>query len=106
MKCIRNYAIQNKSFENMCAAGRWNPFSKITFRDRTGSHTHKIGIGSSSKIDVYRESHETYLLSRHHRLDTVSLDVFAGSNKVGDPFLQGAGNSGPEWAFTGPIQHH
>ena len=88
MRKVKNYHIGKESVEDMIAAGRFNPCLKITFRDRQGSHTHKLSSGYSDRIHVYREGGETFVLSINDRLGYVGLEVFAGAEKAGDVFLQ------------------
>ncbi len=89
MRKVTNYQVQKESFEDMNDAGRFNPSLEITFRDKTGVHTHKISAGHSDDIDVYRESGETYVLSRNFGLGYVGLEIFTGTDSTGDMFLQG-----------------
>jgi hypothetical protein len=89
MRGVTNYQVQKESFDDMHSSGRFNPSLEVTFRDKTGIHTHKISAGHSDDIDVYRESRETYVLSRNLSLGYVGLEVFTGADAVGDMFLQG-----------------
>jgi len=66
-----NYKIQEESIDDMEMAGEFNPCSEITFRDKSGIHTHKIEAGNRDKIDVYREGPETFILTRHFGLGYV-----------------------------------
>ena len=88
MRRIYNFKIKKESFEDMNKAGRWNPSLEITFTDRTGEHTHKIGAGHSDVIDVYRFGSETYLLSHHTGFGYYGLEVFNGADKIGELFLE------------------
>ena len=88
MRGVRNYQIRKESFEDMREAGRYSRSLEITFRDKTGEHTHKIGPGYSDDIDVYREGSEIYILSRNHNLGYFGLEIFEGSEKVGDMFVE------------------
>jgi hypothetical protein len=88
MRRIANFQIQKETFEDAYRAGRFNPSLEITFRDRTGNHTHKIGAGYSDELDVYREDGVTYVLARNHALPYVGLEAFEGDEKVVDLFLQ------------------
>jgi len=85
---LHNYTIKKESFEDMREAGRYNRSLEITFRDRTGVHTHKLSTGYSDDIDVYREGSETYVLSQNQGLGYFGLEVFEGSDKVGDMFVE------------------
>jgi hypothetical protein len=88
MRRITNFQIQKELLEDAFRAGRFNPSLEITFRDRTGIHTHKIGAGYSDELDVYREAGVTYVLARNNALPYVGLEAFEGDEKVGDLFLQ------------------
>ena len=83
-----NFQLSKESFEDMSRAGRFNRSLEITFRDRTGVHTHKISAGYSDDIEVYREHSITYVLSQNRALPYIGLEAFEGSAKVGDLFLQ------------------
>jgi len=85
---VTNYNISKESFGDMCKAKRFNPCLEITFRDRTGKHTHKLSAGYSDIIHVYREHEETFVLSENSGLGYVGLEVFNGSEKAGDIFLE------------------
>lgn len=89
MRRISNYRIAKESMEDMIAAGRFNPCLEITFADRSGRHTHKIGAGNSDVIHVYRNAARTFVLSVNDRLGYVGLEAFDGAEKAGDVFLQG-----------------
>ena len=89
MRRIHNYRISKEDFWEMLHAKRHNPCLVITFRDKSGSHTHKLSAGYQDDIDVYREGSETFVLSRNPRLDYVGLEVFEGAEKQGSIFLQG-----------------
>ena len=88
MRRITSYCINKESFEDMLNAKRFNPCLEITFRDRTGEHIHKISAGYSDDIRVYRNSGETFVLSQNCRLGYVGLEVFGGSEKSADIFLE------------------
>ncbi len=89
MKKVRNFSIAKETLDEMIAAGRFNPSLKITFRERSGRHTHMLYSGYEDDIHVYREAGITYVLSVNHRLEYVGLEVFEGEDAVGDVFLQG-----------------
>jgi hypothetical protein len=89
MRKITNYSISKEPIEDMIEAGRFNPCIQITFRDRRGVHTHKLGAGYKDDIHVYREHGDTFVLTRNCRLGYVGLEVFNGNESVGDIFLQG-----------------
>lgn len=72
----------------MRKAQRYNQALEITFRDRSGSHTHALSAGHSDDLHVYREGVETYVLSLNHSLSYVGLQVFTGADSAGDIFLQ------------------
>lgn len=82
------YEIKKESIESQLDAGRFNPALEITFRDKTGTHTHVIGAGYSDEIDVYRDGKETFVLTRNFDLEYVGLEVFEGDYVVGEMFLQ------------------
>jgi len=88
MRRVVNYKIRKEPFEKQLAAGRYNPALEITFRDRTGEHTHTIGAGHSDDIDVFREGSFTYVLCRNFGLGYFGLEVFQGSEKVGDMLIE------------------
>ena len=89
MRRIINFRINKESIDDMIKAGRFNPCLEITFRDRSGKHTHKLSAGYSDDIDVYRDDLETYVLSSNPRLDYVGLEIFEGPEKLGSIVLQG-----------------
>jgi hypothetical protein len=88
MRRIYKYSITKESTEDMINAGRFNPCLEITYRDRSGKHTHKLSAGYSDDIDVYRDYLDTFILSRNSRLDYVGLEVFEGADKIGSIFLE------------------
>ena len=88
MRRIHNYEIRKESFEDQLAAGRYNPALEITFRDKTGVHTHTLSAGHSDAIDAYHEGLCTYVLCRNFGLGYFGLEVFQGSEKVGDMFIE------------------
>jgi len=53
-----NYKIQEESIDDMQMAGEFNPCSEITFRDKSGIHTHKIEAGNrgKEKRNAYKRS--------------------------------------------------
>jgi len=89
MRKIHNYRISKEDFWEMLHAKRHSPCMVITFKDKSGSHKHKLSAGYQDDIDVYREGKETFVLSRNSRLDYVGLEVFEGAEKQGEIFLQG-----------------
>jgi len=84
-----DYQLQKESFKDMAVAGRVNPCLEITFRDKRGIHTHKIGAGYSDDMAVFRENGATYVLSHNPALGYAGLEAFDGDEKTGDVFLQG-----------------
>ena len=88
MRRIHNYRISKEDFWEMLHAKRHNPCLVITFRDKSGKHTHKLSAGYLDDIDVYREGKETFVLSRNPRLDYVGLEAFEGPEKQGSVFFQ------------------
>jgi hypothetical protein len=89
MKRVKNFSIKKESFEEMNNAGRYNPCITITFRDRTGLHTHNLSSGYEDNICVYREAGLTCVLSKNERLGYIGLQVFDGDNPAGHVFFQG-----------------
>jgi hypothetical protein len=83
-----NYKIRKESFEDQRKAGRWNPSLEITFRDRTGTHTHKLSAGYQDDIYVYRQASETFVLTKNEYLGYIGLEVFNGAVKVFDIFIE------------------
>ena len=88
MRRIRNYSISKESTEDMIQAKRFNPCLEITFRDRSGQHTHKLMAGYNDGLDVYREGSETYILITNPRLGYIGLEVFEGPGKTGEIFVE------------------
>ncbi len=89
MRKIHNYRISKEDFWEMLHAKRHFPCLVITFKDKSGSHTHKLSAGYQDDIDVYREGSETFVLSRNSMLDYVGLEIFEKREKQGEIFLQG-----------------
>ena len=88
MRRVRRYGIQKETHPDMLHAGRYNPCLEITYRDRSGRHTHKLSAGYWDDIDVYRDGSETYILSCNPKLGYIGLEVFEGPDKTGDIFVQ------------------
>ncbi len=88
MRKIRNYSISKESTEDMIQAKRYNPCLEITFRDRSGQHTHKLSAGYGDDLDVYREGSETHILTTNPRLGYMGLEVFEGADKTGEIFVE------------------
>ena len=88
MRRITYYRIQKESMKAMRKGQRYHPALEISFRDRTGTHTHILSAGYADALDVYRQGRETYILSINPRLGYVGLQVFEGAVDVGDIFLQ------------------
>jgi len=84
-----NYQLQKETFKDMAVAGRLNPCLEITFRDKRGQHTHKIGAGYSDEVTAFRENGITYVLSQCRALGYAGLEAFYGDERTGDVFLQG-----------------
>jgi hypothetical protein len=89
MTRVKNYSITKESTDEMIAAGRFNPSLEIIFRDRHGTHRHKLSAGYADDIHVYREAGLTCVLSINNSLDHIILEAFEGSQPAGDIFLQG-----------------
>ena len=81
--------IVKENTEEMVKAGRFNPCLEIIFKDKTGAHKNKISAGYSDDLFVYQEDLETFVLSKNLRLDYIGLQIFKGSEKIGEMFLQG-----------------
>jgi hypothetical protein len=88
VKRVTRFSIGKESIEDMSKAKRFNRCLEITFHDRTGIHTHKISAGYSDEIHAYREGTITYILSHNHGLGYFGLEVFEGSDKIGDIFIE------------------
>ena len=88
MRTIHNYTTESETFEAQCGAGRYNPATELTYRDKTGKHTVTIGAGTSDDLHLFRDGDHTYLLTINNRLDYVGVEVYSGSDMVGDMFLQ------------------
>ena len=88
MRRIYKYSITKESFWDMLHEKRFNPCLEITFRDKSGEHTHKLSAGYSDVLDVYREGSETYVLSTNSMLGYVGLEILEGPDKTGAIFLQ------------------
>jgi hypothetical protein len=88
MRRIHKYSIGKESIEDMIQAKRFNPSLEITFRDRSGQHTHKLSAGYDDDVDVYIEGPETYILSSNPKLGYIGLEIFEGAEKQGEIFLQ------------------
>lgn len=88
MRKISNFSIEKESFEDMCKAKRFNPCLEITFRDKTGVHTHKLDAGYGDSMDICREGGFTFVLSRNSRLGYIGLQAFDGAEMVGSMFLE------------------
>ena len=87
MRRINRFSISKESFENMLASRRFNPSLTISFRDRSGWHTHKLSAGYGDVLDVYREGTETYILSSNSMLGYIGLEILEGPDKTGEIFL-------------------
>ena len=88
MRTVKNFSISKESIEDQTKAGRWNPCLEISFRDKQGRHTHKIGTGYSDDIHVFRESGATFIVGKNSRVGYVSLEIYEGDEKLGDIFLE------------------
>jgi len=89
MRRFNRFSISKESYEDMLAAKRFNPCLEITYRDRSGTYTHKLSAGHSDVLDVYREGAETYILSTNSRLGYVGLEILEGPHKTGEFFVAG-----------------
>jgi len=82
-----DYRIVKESYEDMIKAGRWHPSLEIIFRDKNGTHKHKIGAGHNDEVYAFREAGETFILSQNTGLGYISLEVFKGEEQTGDIFI-------------------
>lgn len=82
-----NCKIVRESFEDMIEVGRLHPSLEVIFRDKKGSHKHKIGAGYSDEVYAFRENGETFILSQNERLGYIGLEVFKGDEQTGDIFI-------------------
>ncbi|GAB6906654.1 conserved hypothetical protein [Desulfosarcina cetonica] len=89
MTRVKNYSITKESIDEMVSAGRFNPSLQIIFRDRHGTHRHKLSAGYMDDIHVYREAGLTCVLSINRSMDHIFLEAFEGNQPAGDIFLQG-----------------
>ncbi len=88
MRTVKNFSISKETIEDQTQAGRWNPCLEISFRDKQGLHTHKIGAGYSDDIHVFRESGVTFIVGTNSRLGYVDLEIYEGDDKLGEIFLE------------------
>ena len=88
MKRAKSFTIRKESFEDMQKERRFNPCLEITFNDPSGCHTHKISAGYQDDIHVYQENGHFYVLCKNDRLRYVGLEVFSGSQRTGELFLE------------------
>ena len=88
MRKVTNYSIEKESLEDMRKAKRFNPCLEMMFRDKSGTHTHKLSAGYADDIYVYREHGITFVLTNNPCLGYVGLEVFNGNERVGDLFLE------------------
>jgi hypothetical protein len=86
MHRVNNYSISKESLEDMIGSGRFNPSLEITFQDKPGRH--KLGAGYGDDVEVYREGTETFILYTNDMLGYLGLEVFEGTEKQGDIFLE------------------
>lgn len=89
MRKIHSYRIQKEHILEMLQAKRHHQCLEITYRDRSGQHTHKLSAGYGDGLDVYREGPATLVLSRNDRHGYIGLEIFEGPDKTGEIFLQG-----------------
>ena len=88
MRTIKDFKLQNETFEDQRKAGRYNPALELIFRDKKGFHTVKIGAGTSDRIYVFREDWETIVLSINSGLNYAGIEVFNGREHLGEKFVQ------------------
>ena len=88
MRKIYNYSIKKESFWDMLHEKRFNSCIVITFRDKSGQHTHLLSAGYGDGLDVYREGKETFVLYTNDMLGYVGVEVIHGDEKLGDIFFE------------------
>ena len=88
MRRVARYTISKESYEDMEKAGSYNLCLEISFRDKSGFHTHKLQAGYEDDIHVFRDNGETFVLSQNQRLDYIGLEMFKSNAKIGSIFLQ------------------
>ena len=88
MRRVARYTILKESYDDMKKAGRYNPCLEITFRDKSGFHTHKFQAGYEDDIHVFRKNGGTFVLSQNHRLEYVGLELFQGDSQTATLFFQ------------------
>ncbi len=88
MRRINRYTIGKENLFEMLHARRHHHCLEITYRDRTGEHTHKLSAGYGDDLDVYRDGPATYILSRNPKLGYIGLEIFEGPEKSGEIFLE------------------
>ena len=88
LRKVTNYQIEKESHTSMNEARRFNPALIIRFRDKKGIHAHTIDAGYSDDIFVYRDGPYTYVLSLNERHEYAGLQVFNGSDEIGDIFIK------------------
>ena len=91
MTRVKNYSITKESTDEMIAAGRFNPSLEIIFRDRHGTHRHKLSAGYADDIHVYREAGLTCVLSVNNGLGLHRHGSFRGK-PAGRGYLSNRGN--------------
>ena len=79
--------LEKETWEEQQEAGRHNPGLVVLFRDRKGKHRVPISAGYSDDVEGFRSGEETYILSMNRGLNYVGLQVFQGSDEIGDMFV-------------------
>jgi len=79
--------LEKETWEEQQEAGRYNPGLVVLFRDRRGKHRVPISAGYSDDVEGFRSGDETYILSMNQGLNYVGLEVFRGSESMGDIFV-------------------
>ena len=88
MRKINNYSISKESLQEMLDSGKFNPCLEITLQDKSGQHTHKLSAGYGDDLEVYSEGSEIFIFYTNDMLGYVGLEIFVGSEKQGDIFLE------------------
>ncbi len=86
MRKVNNYNINQESTEDMIKAGRFNPSLEIILQDKSGRY--KLSAGYGDDVEVYSEGAEIFIFYANEMLGYVGLEIFVGSEKQGEIFLE------------------
>ena len=86
MRRINNYSINQESLEDMLESGKFNPSLELTFQDK--SERYKLSAGYGDDVEVYSEGAEIFIFYANEMLGYVGLEIFVGSEKQGEIFLE------------------